>query len=103
MDRNKLKIGINFWKPFWKRARHPLKETAENPADPVPVPDDAKIVSGSEYKTIKVWDIKTGHCLYSLMHHTDNIWKMRFNQSQIKSFLVKHVVYLESERDIYLI
>ncbi|GFO33400.1 F-box/WD repeat-containing protein 7 [Plakobranchus ocellatus] len=40
--------------------------------------DDDRLASGSSDKTIKVWDIHTGHLQHTLRGHTKGIWCLQF-------------------------
>ncbi|GFR76361.1 F-box/WD repeat-containing protein 7 [Elysia marginata] len=40
--------------------------------------DDSRLASGSSDKTIKVWDIHTGHLQHTLKGHTKGIWCLQF-------------------------
>ena len=39
--------------------------------------EDNKVVSGSQDKTIKIWDIEKKECLYTLEGHTSIIWEVK--------------------------
>ena len=37
-------------------------------------PDGRRVVSGSDDKTAKVWDVATGECLATLAGHSKHVW-----------------------------
>jgi WD40 repeat protein len=46
--------------------------------------DSTKLVSGSVDKTIKVWDIATGVCLYTLSgHHSAAVWGLKLTDTKM--------------------
>ena len=46
--------------------------------------DGTKIVSGSEDKTIRVWNVDTGECILTLKGHTDYVKSVAFNHDGTK-------------------
>ena len=36
-------------------------------------PDGRRVVSGSDDKTLKVWDVATGECVATLRGHSDSV------------------------------
>ena len=40
------------------------------------MPDGQRAVTGSFDKTVRVWDLKTGACLKTLMGHTGSVWSV---------------------------
>ena len=47
-------------------------------------PDGTKIISGSEDKTIKIWDANTGECLQTLEGHLDIILSVAYSPDGTK-------------------
>ena len=47
-------------------------------------PDGTKIISGSDDKTIKIWDANTGQCLKSLEGHSDYVNSVAFSPDGTK-------------------
>jgi F-box and WD-40 domain protein 1/11 len=45
--------------------------------------DDKVIISGSSDSTVRVWDVKTGEMLYTLIHHCEAVLHLRFNNGMI--------------------
>ena len=37
-------------------------------------PDGQRVVSGSNDKTVKVWDVATGECVATLAGHSKSVW-----------------------------
>ena len=37
-------------------------------------PDGRRVVSGSDDKTAKVWDVATGECVATLAGHSEMVW-----------------------------
>ena len=42
-------------------------------------PDGKQIVSGSEDKTLKIWDAKTGKAVHTMRGHSDIVWSVSFS------------------------
>jgi WD40 repeat protein len=47
--------------------------------------DKNKIMSGSNDRTIKLWDVNTGQCLHTLKGHTDWVRCLKFDDSKMAS------------------
>ena len=47
-------------------------------------PDSSKIASGSDDKTVKLWDVTSGECLQTLKGHSDIVWSVSFSPDGTK-------------------
>ena len=41
-------------------------------------PDGSRLISGSDDRTIKIWNVSTGQCLQTLTGHTDYVWEVSY-------------------------
>lgn len=41
--------------------------------------DNSKIISGSWDKTVKIWDVKTGQCINTLVGHKNGAYSVAHN------------------------
>lgn len=71
---------------IYKRSRYPvlLKNLVGHKRQVVCLQfDKNKIVSGGSDSEIKVWDPISGSCIYTLNHHTEPVWHLRFDDSKL--------------------
>ncbi|MEE0961888.1 MAG: hypothetical protein U0L54_05005, partial [Bacteroidales bacterium] len=47
-------------------------------------PDGTKIISGSNDKTIKIWDANTGECLKTLEGHSQPVYSVSYSPDGTK-------------------
>ena len=47
-------------------------------------PDGTKVASGSDDKTVKLWDVTSGECLQTLEGHSSRVWSVSFSSDGTK-------------------
>ncbi len=54
------------------------------------------LISGSQDRTVRLWDVETGQCLYIFKGHTDSVWPVSFRSDgkQFVSASADHTIRL---------
>ena len=58
--------------------------------------DNLKIVSGSNHKSIKIWDAQTGQLLNTLIGHSDYVLSVAFSNPINNSLNIKLKEYIKA-------
>lgn len=64
--------------------------------------NDTKCISGSEDRTIKIWDIKTGHCIYSITDINDSIAGLHIYNRKLFVYTGTNYIYIWNLTDYTL-
>lgn len=65
--------------------------------------DDKVIISGSSDSTVRVWDVKTGEMVNTLIHHCEAVLHLRFNNGMMVTCSKVSFFFISIFKDSFLI